>query len=126
MLNAYNRVENFTNRVINDEYTESDNDTYIYGKYMESALGQISLLADTQTIKIANRFILDTPRNPKPLLISLRKELRSELGLLPIPDNDTSFNINTFRMFRKHVFQDTMTSEEQINLIIKLNELGDK
>ncbi len=59
LLNAYYRIENMSSRYVSDTTRESNIGTYIYSKYAESALGQIGLLADTQTIRIANEYILD-------------------------------------------------------------------
>jgi hypothetical protein len=124
LLNAYYRIENAANRY-NGEYHESDIDSYIFGKYSESALGGISLLADTQTIRLANEYILDNKgiRNSHELLTSLRNELRNELDLMPVPNNSV-YNLNSFRIFRKNPMNDSMTSEQQIDFIIKLNELN--
>ena len=124
LLTAYSRIENINARHINDSVGERDLSEYIYGKYAESALGQINLLADSTTIRIANDFIMNKKRTTKPILIALRNELRRELGLPAVPA-DSLYDIYSFRFFRTNKENmGGMSLEQELNLTIKLNELN--
>lgn len=91
-------------------------------KYAEDALTQIQLLGDIETVKLARQFALANDKDfYSSLLIQLRKDLRKELDAIPLPD-DSTYDPFNFRIKRWTPANDTLTSAEQINLIIRLNE----
>jgi hypothetical protein len=121
LLNAYLRLDNFDNR-----YSETDADNYIYRKYAESALTSIQLLGDSELVKLTHNWIMNSNDSISfnKLLRQLRNDLRQELAISKLPDNDTSYNTVTFRIYRNWLLKDTLTSEQEIQLIIKLNEIN--
>lgn len=123
LLNSYYRLANMSNRLNGDTLNETETDAFIYQKYGESALGQVSLLADTSTIRIANDFIManNTIRDFENILNALRNEIRTELNLSNIPQNST-YKISQYRQFYKKPSQYTLTPQQQFEFAIKLNE----
>ena len=95
---------------------------YIYNKYLESALTSIQLLANDSTVKLANSFALSGGKEHfSDLLISLRDELRNELNLMELPKTN-EYIPTVYRTFRTTNAPHDLTSQQQYELIIKLNE----
>jgi hypothetical protein len=119
LLDAYFRLEGSDNR-----NSETSSDAYIYQKYAESAIQAIQLLGDERAIELARGYALSNGKEHyNELLEELRREIRRELNLSSIPING-EFNPAEFRVGRNGPFHDTITSDEQIQLITKLNDIN--
>lgn len=119
LIDAFFKLQNYDNRVY-----ESHADAYIYGKFSENSLSEIQLLGDTDLVKTARNFALANGKSYfSDLLIQLRNDLRNELGVssLPLTDDFAPFN---YRVSTKSAVYDTLTSKDQLDLIIKLNQLN--
>jgi hypothetical protein len=124
LLDAYIRLSNCDMRDTFPSGTRPSKYEYIYLKYAESAINSIQLLGDEKTVYIARQYVLSHGKNYySELLQSLRNELRKELGLSDLSNND-DFNTVVFRNYRKINSLDTLTDNQQYDLIIKLNELN--
>jgi len=122
LLDAYFRLENSDHRNF-----DSPTNGYIYMKYAESALTSIQLLGEPETIQLANKYILTGGDHYSDLLQALRNNLRKELNLSILPlsnESDSSYHPSSYRIKRKWGVDDTLTSAEHVQLIIKLNELN--
>ena len=118
LTDAFFKLQNIYSR----EGNETQVNAYIYYKYSENALNEIQLIGDPKLVKLASVFGLSNgARGYEDLLVELRNDLRKELGVSSIP-NDEDLKPFSFRANRKLITQDTLTSEEEINLIMKLNE----
>ncbi len=125
LLNAYYRLENGFSRGPIDSMSPEE---YVYKKYEESAVGSIGLLSNLKTIKAANEWLYAINDNKKYLdsnravIDALRKELRSELKLEPIPENTGNlYRMNSLRITNAFKMT-TWDSKDLFNLILKLNE----
>jgi hypothetical protein len=123
LLDAYFRLENADYRDTPPKGNKTFLYDYVYMKYAESALTSIQLLGDSPTIRLANQYILDAGRSHfRDLLLALRDDLRKELNLQELPDDNKDFIPTVYRAYRKIDAPDDLTPEQQYQLIIKLNE----
>lgn len=117
LIDAFFKLQNYDNR---DKETIADG--YIYNKFAENSLNEIQLLGDEEVVKLGKIFALSGGKDGfQPLLIQLRDDLRKELGVSPLPGTDY-LSPYQFRIFEMFPVKDTLTSQEQIDLIIRLNE----
>lgn len=125
LTDAYFKLQNLKDR----EAYESPVNAYIYYKYSEEALDEIQLIGDNELVGDAELFTKSLPQGGTAfqtplnnLLIKLRNDLRRELNVESI--NDPALNPFQLRVKRNARLstQDSLTSQEEINLIIRLNE----
>jgi len=120
LTDAFFKLQNINDR----EGTESPVNAYIYYKYSEDALAEIQLLGDLKLIKLAQTFAETKDTGVyNNILIQLRNDLRNELGVPKLSDAEL-LRPFTFRVLRDRRLktQDSLTSEDEINLIIRINE----
>ncbi len=123
LLDAYTRLSNYNYRDTTPSGNIRNKYEFIYARYAESALTSIQLLAKDETVLLANKFIISNGKSEYSNLInSLRNELREELNINKLPD-DILYNQTLFRTFRKLNHPDTLTSQQEFDLILKLNEV---
>jgi len=124
LLDAYFRLENAGHRDVDRPGIQPLKYDYIYQRYAESALTSIQLLANDNTVKLANAYTLSGGKDHyDKLLIMLRNELREELELEPLPKTK-DYHPTTFRAYRKLDAPNELTPEQQFELIIKLSEFS--
>jgi hypothetical protein len=126
LTDAFFKLQNLNNR----EASESPVNAYIYYKYSENALAEIQLIGNRELVEAAKEFV-DAMRKGDSfyiepynnLLIELRNELRTELDV-PSINNLDSLNPYVLRVNRSTRVRtiDSLSSEDEINLIIRLNE----
>jgi hypothetical protein len=105
LIDCYIKIEECANRD-----SEPFLNTFYYYKNIEPSIGMASLLGDSLLVKKINDFAMTDGRQKKKynenymaVLYELRKNIRKELGLAPLPDNisspDSNYNIVFYRRF---------------------------
>lgn len=122
LLDAYTRLSNSNYRDTTPIGHKRNKYGFIYDRYSESALTSIQLLANDETVLLANKFILSNGKSEYlNLLNSLRNELRDELNINKLP-NDLLYDPSLFRTYRKTNHLDSLTNQQEFDLVLKLNE----
>ena len=93
-------------RILADIPYRPDNESgFAYQKEAEKAIRDVQLFGSAKLIELANKFTqkaIDTNvQDYGDLLYQMRKELRKELKLSSIPDEDEKYKIVHFRMYPK-------------------------
>jgi hypothetical protein len=84
-----------------------------------NAINEIQLMGDSSVVGIGKAYALSNGTEKfDSLLIQLREDLRKELNLDPL----AKINPYEFRMRSNYPVKDTLTSKDQTDLIIKINE----
>jgi hypothetical protein len=127
LLNAYYRIENSFNRGSIDSMPPEG---FIYRKFEESAIAQIALLSDLETIKKSNDWAKMVNSNKLNLdsnrvfLEALRKEIRDELGLERVPQYDADYQLSSLRINNDYKIRG-LSSDQIFEIIMKANEIND-
>jgi hypothetical protein len=125
LLNAYYRFENAYNRM--SETSKGRAAWFVFKKYQESAIGAVAVLSDQATVDEVNSWLLNVRRvdqfdSTANVILALRREIRKELGLAPIPDDKLNIPY-TMRVNDSKLWTlDSLTPQQQYDLMIKLNE----
>lgn len=120
LIDAYFRLENSDYRDTVPNNHQRNMYDYIYLKYAESSLNSVQLLGDSNTVRLANIYIMSGEHFGE-LLESLRDELRNELELPPLPKTK-DYTPTVKRVYRKLDAPNKLTPDQQFQLTLRLSE----